>query len=205
MASGSGADYSLSSAQKEQPSALRLRSKSSPSEVVPKTILTASPWKEALKACADPQRAREFVLQLAAKAGHELSRFDAETARVIVSLFSGSLAVSEWLIQHPEWLDTLNPESLRNPRREQGLRREVSEWLEPALASGNHSEALSKLRLFHRRESMRLAARDLARIPGTSELTLELSNLADVCLNTVWRVCYEQHATRLGKPYHQDP
>src|SRR4051812_37477084 len=154
MAWGSGADYLPGSARKEQPSASRLRSKSSLFEPVPKTIVTSRPWKEALKASADPERARKFLLQLASKAGEALQRFDPEAARLVVSLFSGSLAVSEWLIKHPEWLETIAPESLRNPRREQGLRREVNEWLEPALASRNHSEALSKLRSFHRRELM---------------------------------------------------
>jgi len=171
---------------------------------VPKTLITASPWKEALKASAEPHRARDFLLQLAAHSLETLRGFSPEAARVLVSLFSGSVAVSEWLIKHPEWLSTLDPALLQNPRREQGLRREVNEWLDPAVAGGNHSEALAKLRLFQRRDLMRLATRELARLATTSELTLELSNLADVCLNSVWRICFEQHVARLGRPYHQD-
>jgi glutamate-ammonia-ligase adenylyltransferase len=171
---------------------------------VPKTLITASPWKEALKASAEPNRARVFLLQLAAHSLETLRGFSPEAARVLVSLFSGSVAVSEWLIKHPEWLSTLDPALLQNPRREQGLRREVNEWLDPAIAAGKHSEALAKLRLFQRRDLMRLATRELARLATTSELTLELSNLADVCLNSVWRLCFEQHVARLGRPYHQD-
>ena len=91
---------------------------------------------------------------------------------------------------------------MRHPRREQGLRREVGEWLEPTLKAGDAQAVLARLRLFQQRELMRLAARDLARLASTPEIILELSNLADLCLSTVLRLC-QQQMERFGRPYHQ--
>jgi glutamate-ammonia-ligase adenylyltransferase len=171
---------------------------------VPKSLIDSPLWKAALKAAPDPRRARDFLVQLSGVASQELNGLTPERARILLALLSGSVAVSEWLIKHPEWLGMLHPELLQNSRREQGLRREVNEWLEPALQEGSYAEALAKLRLFHRRELVRLAARDLSRLALTSELTLELSNLADVCLGTVLRICLQQHVQRLGRAYHQN-
>jgi len=100
---------------------------------VPASLFNTPAWKQAIKACPDPGRAAGFLKQLVASRGSELGRATKETARILTALFSGSLAVSNWLIAHPDWLGALDPELLRNPRREQGLRREVDGWLEPAL------------------------------------------------------------------------
>ncbi|HMC27206.1 MAG TPA: bifunctional [glutamate--ammonia ligase]-adenylyl-L-tyrosine phosphorylase/[glutamate--ammonia-ligase] adenylyltransferase, partial [Verrucomicrobiae bacterium] len=170
---------------------------------MPKPLIDSSPWKEAIKTSADPKRAAAFLDKLATSKRDELTSATPERARILAVLFSGSVAVSETLIKHPDWLDLLDPDLLRHARREQGLRREVEEWLGPALKTRDYSGALTRLRLFHQRELMRLAARDLARLAGTIEITLELSNLADVCLSAVLRLCEQQQIERLGRPYHQ--
>jgi glutamate-ammonia-ligase adenylyltransferase len=50
----------------------------------------------------------------------------------------------------------------------------------------------------------RIGARDLARLGITSEIIGEISDVADVCLDAVWRVCHRQLSARLGQPYHQN-
>ncbi|TMP98197.1 MAG: bifunctional [glutamate--ammonia ligase]-adenylyl-L-tyrosine phosphorylase/[glutamate--ammonia-ligase] adenylyltransferase, partial [Verrucomicrobia bacterium] len=100
--------------------------------------------------------------------------------------------------------ETLEPEQLHHPRQEQRLRREVNGWIVPLLESRDYSAALAKLRQFKQREMLRIAARDLARLGNTSEITREISSVADVCLDAVCRVCRQQFSERFGQPYHLD-
>jgi len=183
---------------------------------VPKTLIQSAPWKQALTSSADPKRARDFLTQLATHSPERLAGFNPEAARILLAILSGSVALSGWLIKHPEWLSILDPELLRNARREQGIRRELREAIglseaSSASAAGltlttDHarSEAFSRIRLFQRRELLRIAARDLAALATTPELVLELSNLADVCLDSVLEICLQQQVERFGRPFHQD-
>ena len=127
-----------------------------------------------------------------------------EQLRILTSLFSGSQVLSNLLIANPGWLTALDPESLRHPRREQGFRREVASWLQPLLEAQDYNTALAQLRLFKQREMLRIAARDLARLSNVVEITHELSDVADVCLEAVWRVVWQQFTQRFGQPFHQD-
>lgn len=164
-------------------------------------------WRDALAAGADPARAQQFYARfLEAGTGAVLNTASPEAARVLTALWSGSQVLGEWLLQHPEWLpDLLDVEGLRRARSEAGLRREVETWLAPALAERREAEALARLRAFQRRELVRIAARDLARLGRVEELTRELSALADVCLAAVFRVCWGQLTTRFGLPHEVAP
>src|SRR5439155_24136777 len=122
--------------------------------------MTNPAWAKALKACADPQRARHFLgLLTGTSAGAALRSSTPEQARIFAALFSGSQALSNCLVAHPDWLDALTPVVLKFPRRKQGLRREVNEWLKPLLEEADFAPALRRLREFKQREMLRLAAR----------------------------------------------
>src|SRR5439155_18529707 len=109
------------------------------------------------------------------------------------------------LLTHPARpTATLEPEQLHHPRQEQRLRRQVNRCIVPLLESRDYSAALAKLRQFKQREMLRIAARDLARLGNTSEITREISSVADVCLDAVCRVCRQQFSERFGQPYHLD-
>src|SRR5579863_8639921 len=87
-------------------------------------------WSKALKNCADPRRARHYFDLLAATgAAKILAAAPPEQARILCALFSGSQALSNWLVSHPELLENLAPELLARPRRPQGLRRDVAAFL----------------------------------------------------------------------------
>ena len=47
------------------------------------------------------------------------------------------------------------------------------------------------VRRFRRRETLRIGARDLIGLATVEETTLELSNLADVCLQAVFEIAVE--------------
>lgn len=161
-------------------------------------------WQVAVRAAADPQRVRHQLQQLAdTPAAPSLVRAAREQARILAALFSGSPALGETLAAHPDWLKELEPESLRHPRRAQGMLREVESWLGRALRAQDYAAALARLREFKQREMLRIAARDLARLGDTLQITREISDVADVCLRAVLEVCQRPLSERLGQPFHQ--
>ena len=145
----------------------------------------------ALESSADPARAEAGLARLRETAAARLvKKPSAEQARLLVALLAGSQTAGELLAAHPEWLGPLlEPGALLHPRREQGLRREVEQWLKPCLAREETEPAFVQLREFKQREMLRIAARDLARLGGALEITREISDVADVCLDAVLRLC----------------
>src|SRR5581483_12235263 len=82
-------------------------------------------WTKALKNSADPQRARHHLDLLAAtSAAAALKSASAEQARILGSLFSGSQALSGWLIANPDLISMLSPEIMEHHGHPKGLRRE---------------------------------------------------------------------------------
>jgi glutamate-ammonia-ligase adenylyltransferase len=162
---------------------------------------------KAIEACADPQRAAACLARLQESgAARILRKPSAEQARIASCLAAGSQMAGEWLEAHPEWLPPLlEPGFLQHPRREQGLRREIEPWLQSCLDSDEIEPAFAKLREFKQREMLRIAARDLARLGGALEIIREISDVADVCLDAVLRLCLQPLARRLGRPFHAAP
>src|SRR6185436_17795749 len=157
-------------------------------------------WTKAIQHCAAPERGRHFLELLSAtSAGPAARQASAEQARVLAALFSGSQALSASLLAHPEWLSFVDPEVIRLPRRKQGMLAEVNSWLEPLVDKRDFGTPLAHLRQFKERERLRIATRDLARPGKPEEITQEISDLADVCLDSVWRICWSQLTERHGQ------
>jgi glutamate-ammonia-ligase adenylyltransferase len=169
------------------------------------TFMHSDFWKTAVAASADPARAQRFVEPLS-KTPASASILEAATpeqARVLCALLAGSQASATLLVAHPEWLEGLMaPGALEFPRTEQGLRREAAEQMEPLLQTGDYSQALGTLRTFKQREMVRIAARDLARLGTTDQIVREITNVADLCTDWVFRVCWRQLTERFGRPFH---
>jgi glutamate-ammonia-ligase adenylyltransferase len=164
-------------------------------------------WQKAIKNSADPERVQKHLEKLQSSgAGDFLARATTEQAAVLAALFSGSQAMSDLLPGHPDWLDAVrwDLENLKHARQKQGLLREIEQAIQPWLAAKDYGAALAWLREFRQREMLRIAARDLGRLAVVENITLEISNLADVCLETVWRITSRQLEDRYGLPYHQD-
>ena len=170
--------------------------------------MTNAVWRKAVKNSADPKRVEVFLEKVASTpARGRLLAADGEAARILAALVAGSQAASETLLAHPEWLDEpwWSAEYLAHPRQKQGLAREVQPVLEACLRAKDYAGALGKLRRFKQREMLRIAARDLARLGATRDLTLEISNMADTCLDGVCQVLHRQLTERWGTPWHRDP
>jgi glutamate-ammonia-ligase adenylyltransferase len=162
-------------------------------------------WAKAINTCADPQRARHFLDLLAViNAGTSLDRVSVEQAQVLTALFSGSPALSNLLVANPDWMASLDIEHIRHPRRKQGLRSEVMGWLKALLEARDFSTAYTRLRQFKQQQMLRIAVRDLARLANAPEITREISDVADVCLDSLLQICRQQFTGRFGQPYHQD-
>ena len=164
------------------------------------------PWTEALRLSADPHRSRHFLDQLqSTTAGHRLEQPTTEQARILTSVLAGSQALGECLQAHPDWVDLcLDTDDLQHPRRIEGLRREVRAFLEPLLRENNTAQALALIRLFKQRQTLRIAARDLAGLGPTTEIIREISDVADVCIDAVYQVVRHQAESRYGRPYHRN-
>jgi glutamate-ammonia-ligase adenylyltransferase len=164
-----------------------------------------SDWQKLAKTAADPVRAQRGLEALAAtEAGPQLGKYSAAQMRVLVAVLGGSQALSHLLEAHPDWLRVVDAKRLKFPRRAQGLQREVAEGLAPRLKARDYAGALGELRRFKQREMLRIAARDLARLGQVVEITREISDVADVCLDTVWRVVWQQFTERFGRPFQPD-
>lgn len=164
-----------------------------------------SSWKKAAAVSADPSRASLFFGKLEATgAARRLEQFSARQLGVLAALFAGSQFLGDLLVAHPDWLPALEPDWIEHPRTWQGLQREVREWFEPKLADRDFAGALAELRRFKQREMLRIGARDLARLGDVAEITREISDVADICLDAVLRICWQELAARAGLPYEQD-
>jgi glutamate-ammonia-ligase adenylyltransferase len=169
------------------------------------SALNSKVWKKALGDSADPQRARHHLGLLAeTSAASVLAEASIEQAEILAAIGSGSHALTNLLAARPEWLEVIRPEAVEFGRRKQGLRQERDQWLQKSLEAGDFAGALAQVRELKAREMLRIAARDLAHRGTLTEIIGEISDLADVCLETVWLVCTRQLVARYGEPYHKD-
>jgi len=162
-------------------------------------------WQKIIKASADPARVQDF-LNSTGEAGSrsQLDKLSADSARVLAALLSGSQFLAELLLAQPGLLAIFDFERLRFPRRAQGLRREVEDTLKSLRDARDYAGALAELRRFKQREMLRIAARDLGRLTDVVEVTRELSDLADICLDAVLQIVSQQFSEKFGMPFHQD-
>jgi [glutamine synthetase] adenylyltransferase / [glutamine synthetase]-adenylyl-L-tyrosine phosphorylase len=105
-----------------------------------------------------------------------------------LALASYSTFLAESIIRHPHWLfDLANLEiTFSVDAFEQGL--------------GSFRSAFD-LAAFRRRQLIRIVLRDVLGIASLSEITTELSNLADAILNAAYRHIFQQLVTQHGTPY----
>lgn len=160
---------------------------------------------KAIQSSADPERAEYFFELLSeTDAQSALATIPPERAVLLAALFSGSAVLGNTLVAHPDWLTALEIDLLRFPRRIQGFRNEIQSWLPGLLEAKDYATALARLREFKQREMLRIAARDLAHLSNVTEITQEISDVADVSLDGVCQICRQQLTERFGQPWHQD-
>jgi glutamate-ammonia-ligase adenylyltransferase len=116
----------------------------------------------------------------------------------LITLFSGSQYLTDMILQDPgivDWLDT--DQRLSTSRAKEAMMQPLTDWLERGTSL---EERFRILRRFRKREMVRIGIRDLMRLTDLVETTEDLSNLADLCLQGAYDVCFEELASRYGNP-----
>ncbi len=140
-----------------------------------------------LAALADPRPA------LASLAG------DARAAEILLQIFSTSQYLSEVLIRDPDLLAWLRGGAERPDRAD--LAAELSSTLRKT--SGEAEPALV-IRRFRLRETLRICYNDIVRGLPLEAITLDLSNLAEACIEAATRLARAWAEARFGVPYRGD-
>ena len=144
-------------------------------------------------ACPDPDQALRFVLELVSSwAGwSSLWRTLAETpaaARLLVSVLGTSEFLARTLVARPDLLDGLvlshRPSATRTRRL---LRRELAGRLAD-IEADDEEGMWAGLNLFKAEELLRAGLADIAGALDETHVTIELSNIADVCLEAAHAV-----------------
>ncbi len=108
---------------------------------------------------------------------------------ILLGIFSRSQFLADVLIRNREFYDWVTtPQNLHEPRKRSQLVRELRARAE---ASDSHDAWLGELRLFRRRELLRIGTRDMFLRVSTPEVMQELTTLAealvDADLEQVWK------------------
>jgi glutamate-ammonia-ligase adenylyltransferase len=108
---------------------------------------------------------------------------------LLITVFAHSEALAQTLTRNAEHFHFfLAPQVLEKPREKAWLAAELTRLLLPIRQPAPKYDAI---RRFRRRETLRIGARDLIGRATVEETTLELSNLADVCLQAVFEIALE--------------
>jgi [glutamine synthetase] adenylyltransferase / [glutamine synthetase]-adenylyl-L-tyrosine phosphorylase len=141
-----------------------------------------------------------FVGALRARATfYALLAENREIIKVLISLFGTSQFLSRIFIQHPEILDSLVSRSCAVFFKEREvMERDLTELLEKA---SDYEEKLDILRRFRNEEFLRIALNDIHGHMLQGEGAVQLSYLADVCLEKAVEIAREELLFRFGLPF----
>jgi len=113
-------------------------------------------------------------------------------------VFGGSSFLSDILIRHPEFFYwVFDPATLKRPPPKLMLRKALGRAVRLREEKAAQLEAL---RIFKRKEILRIGVRDLVRIATLEETFRDLSNLADVCIERAYTVCEAALRKKYGRP-----
>ena len=125
-----------------------------------------------------------------------------EIIKVLVSLFATSQFLSRNFIQHPEVLDSLVSRSYaQNLKKSEDLTAEITELLDNA---PHYEDKLNTLRRFRNEEFLRIALNDIHGHTPQGQTTLQLSMVADTCLQQALAIARDALLERYGLPCCED-
>jgi glutamate-ammonia-ligase adenylyltransferase len=154
-----------------------------------------------LAAAADPDAAIHYLLSMQqhnAAALQELAR-SPQALQHFVTVASFSRFLSEEILQNPQWLSEVSGLTRHVTAGE--YKKRLGKFLKgPA---GERPLALS-LALFRRQQILRIVLRDVLGLGSLSELTEELSNLADAILHVSYKRIRTDLVARHGTPRYVD-
>ncbi len=162
----------------------------------------------AVSVTADPDQAlREWERYLDAGNGRaQVFSFLAQVPHVlqlVCVLFGNSPAMAETLIRDPMLIYWVEDEHiLKSHPTPKPLRTALHQTLDLVQA---YEQKLDVLRRFHRREMLRIGARDLFRVSSVKETVHSLSQLAEIVIHAAYQLVNETLQKKYGIPSHQGP
>src|SRR5579883_609650 len=141
-----------------------------------------------------PERALQYFIRLRERQPAAFERLIASPSglRALVAVFTQSRFLSEGILDNPDW-----PAELARVHRvvsSEELRAGLERMLPPGVP---HPLELAK---FRRRQILRILVRDVLGFGSLSEICTELSDLADVILQTAYERIYRDLVRRYGTP-----
>lgn len=153
-----------------------------------------------LAASPDPDRALLYFDRLRQQNAAAFDRLAAAPAglQMLAAVFANSAFLAEAVIAHPGWAESLLASGDLHRDFHSDAYRDL---LEAELAeAGEGAPAPLTLALFRRRQILRIAARDTMGLCTLSEVTGDLSALADAILDASCRRIHADLASRHGEP-----
>lgn len=146
-----------------------------------------------LASSPDPETASRYLQQFEQRHPAWAARLtESHGLAPLVAVFSHSRFLSDELLQHPEWME----DPMDSGRSAAQMRGELEAVLGP---EGGIPSALT-FAVFRRRQLLRILLRDVQGHATLSEVTEELSNLADAILETAYRRIRAEMVRRYGVP-----
>jgi [glutamine synthetase] adenylyltransferase / [glutamine synthetase]-adenylyl-L-tyrosine phosphorylase len=151
-----------------------------------------------LASIPDPDQALHYVERLRAEcpAGFERIANSPAALGYLITIFSYSNFLSEAVLRHPEWLLQLTASGDLH----RVLSAEEYERRLAAMVPAATVPAALDLARFRRQQLLRIVLRDVLGLASLSDVTAEISNLADAVLNLIYRRIRAELVTRYGSP-----
>jgi [glutamine synthetase] adenylyltransferase / [glutamine synthetase]-adenylyl-L-tyrosine phosphorylase len=150
---------------------------------------------------ADPDGAVHYLAALKQKKPNDFQKLLRlpHGLQNLLTVFSSSHFLSDEVLQNPQWLEQLD--DLNRGLAAEEYKKRLEEFLaaEPA-----GTPAALSLALFRRQQILRILLRDVQGLGGLSEVTEELSNLADAILDVSYERIRAELVARHGTPRHLD-
>ncbi|MCY3729682.1 MAG: hypothetical protein OXF97_11900 [Nitrospira sp.] len=162
----------------------------------------------AVSVTADPDQAlREWERYLdAGNARTQVFGFLAQVPHVLqllCVLFGNSHAMAETLIRDPMLIYWIEQEHVLQSAPDF---KRLQTVLDETLCLVHTSERkFDALRRFHRREMLRIGARDLFRVGSVAETVQSLSRLAEIVIHAAYRLVHEELCKEYGIPLYRGP
>src|SRR5277367_2340733 len=153
-----------------------------------------------IESSPDPDQVIRFLERLRKEAPEGFSRISSRPTalRYAVAVFGFSIFLSETVIRNPDWLlDISSAGDTRRVLRTDEFEERLAVFLGPSFGGVPSAFTLAR---FRRRELLRLVLRDVLGLGSLSDVTEELSNLADAILNVSLRAIRAEFAERLDAP-----
>ncbi|HEX5432498.1 MAG TPA: glutamine-synthetase adenylyltransferase, partial [Bryobacteraceae bacterium] len=154
-----------------------------------------------LAASAAPERGLQYFVRLLERqpaAFEQLSR-STPGLRHLVAVFTQSRFLSEEILEHPDWAEELlDAGEIQRGISADALRARLEAALPPSVP---HPLELAK---FRRRQILRIVVRDVLGLGTLPEITAELSELADVLVETAYERIHRDLVARYGAPRSEE-